>query len=171
MTPVLQWLDGAARLAAPGAVTLFTVLLSVVPTEIPYYGLVAPALPMTSVFYWVVHRPDLMPRTLLFLAGLLLDILSAAPIGLNALLFLLVHAGLLAERRYLVGRPFPIVWLGFALTMLLAALVKWLVTMLYLLAPVAIGPALIHVVVTIGLFPAVAWVYIQIHRGFLSAAD
>jgi rod shape-determining protein MreD len=168
-TPVLQWLDNAARHVAPGAVTLFTVMIGVVPTDIPYLGLVAPALPLTAIFYWVVHRPDLMPRLLVFLVGLFEDVLTAAPIGLHALLFLLLHAGVLAERRFLLGKPFPVVWLGFAAAMLAISAAEWLLVSLYLLWPAAVGALLVHALLTISLFPAIAWVYIQIHRGFLSA--
>ena len=170
-TPVLHWLDGVARHAAPGAVTLFMVLLGVVPTDIPYFGAVAPALPLTAVYYWVVYRPDLMPRTLVFAAGLLDDVLTATPLGLHALIFLVVLWALLPQRRFLVGLPFPVVWLGFTGIMLAVTIAEWLLVTLYLFAPVPLGPLAIRAVLTIGLFPAVAWVYIHIHRGFLSATD
>src|SRR3546814_5542844 len=43
-----QRMDGAARSAAPGLMTLMLVLLGVMPLHLPFYGAVAPILPLMS---------------------------------------------------------------------------------------------------------------------------
>ena len=168
---LLHKLDLAARHAAPGAVTLILVLVGVTPTQLPYYSSIAPLLPLASVYYWGVHRPDLMPMWLIFMVGLLHDALTDSPIGLHAAILLLCQWVLLRQRRFLVGRPFVVLWGGYAAVAVGVSLVEWIGTGLYDLAVAPARPVLVRTVLTIALFPPLAWLFIQVHRGFLRAGD
>src|SRR3546814_12590754 len=74
-----QRMGCVARSAGPGLMTLMQVLLGGMPLQLPFYGAVAPILPLMSIYYWAVNRPDLMPFSVVFGVGLLHDILTAAP--------------------------------------------------------------------------------------------
>ena len=54
------------------------------PSLLSASGLGAPLFLM-AVYYWSAYRPTLVPLWFVFFMGLLLDLLSGAPIGLNAL--------------------------------------------------------------------------------------
>lgn len=168
---IFHKLDLAARHAAPGAVTLILVLVGVTPTHLPYYSAIAPMLPLASVYYWGVHRPDLMPMWLIFLVGLLHDVLTDSPIGLHAAILLLCQWVLLRQRRFLAGRPFAMLWFGYVVVVVGVGLLEWIGTGLYDLAVAPARPVLIRAVLTIALFPPLAWLFIQVHRGFLRAGD
>lgn len=168
---LLHKLDLAARHAAPGAVTLILVLVGVTPTNLPYYSAIAPMLPLASVYYWGVHRPDLMPMWLIFLVGLLHDVLTDSPIGLHAAILLLCQWILLRQRRFLIGQPFAILWLGYAVAVIGVGILEWIGIILYDAALIPIRPLLIRLVLTIAIFPPFAWLFIQVHRGFLKAGD
>ena len=84
-----QKLEQFLRHAAPSLATFLLVLLSVTPLPIPSYGSVAPVLPMIAIYYWAAHRPDLLPFSVVFVAGLLHDILSGGPLGLHSFVFLI----------------------------------------------------------------------------------
>ena len=168
---LLHKLDLAARHAAPGAVTMILVLVGVTPTHLPYYSAIAPMLPLASIYYWGVHRPDLMPMWLIFTIGLLHDVLTDSPIGLHAAILLLCQWVLLRQRRFLVGRPFVVLWGGYAAVAVGVSLVEWIGTGLCDLAVAPARPVLVRTVLTIALFPPLAWLFIQVHRGFLRAGD
>ncbi|HET8727657.1 MAG TPA: rod shape-determining protein MreD [Alphaproteobacteria bacterium] len=161
-------MDGAARSSAPALMTLMLVLIGVMPFQLPLYGAVAPALPLIAIYYWAVHRPDLMPFTVVFGVGLLHDVLTAAPLGLNAAIFLVAHWLVIGQRRFLVGRSFLVLWWGFATIATLAAAMEWLAHSIYAATPMPGEPLVFRGLITIALFPAVVWIAIQVHRSFLA---
>lgn len=148
-------LDACARDLVPVTTTLALVIAGRVPLGIPGLASVAPWLPMIAVFYWALNRPDLMPPTAAFAIGLAEDILSGAPIGANAAVFVLLHAGLETQRGFLLNKPFAILWFGFAVAALAAALLVWLATMAASLALIDGRAVLLQAMTTIGAFPIV----------------
>ena len=59
------------------------------------------------------------------------DVLTGAPLGLNAFLFLLVHSLIRSRRRMIAGKGFAVVWIAFMLVVLSAGIVSWLVASLH----------------------------------------
>ncbi|MDG2269566.1 MAG: hypothetical protein P8M28_04020, partial [Alphaproteobacteria bacterium] len=59
-----------ARRVVPGLTILFLVLLAHLHLPFSFYVEIAPALPLMGIYYWVVFRPDLMPRIMIFAIGL-----------------------------------------------------------------------------------------------------
>ena len=84
-----QRLDKTGRNLAPFAVTVMLALIGLVPVPAPGYAPVAPFLTAIAIYYWAIHRPDLMRPGTAFLIGLLQDLLTGGPLGVNALV--LVH--------------------------------------------------------------------------------
>lgn len=162
-----QKLEQFLRHAAPSLATFLLVLLSVTPLPIPSYGAVAPALPMIAIYYWATHRPDLLPFTVVFVAGLLLDILAGGPLGLHSFVFLICHFLVVTQRRLLVGQPFLFLWCGFVVVQLLATFLEWMAFGIYANDIQSIGPALISGMITMALFPMIAWLLLQMQRGLL----
>lgn len=149
--------DASRLLAAlPGLVTVLLILIGSVPLGAPLVGPVLPAFGMIAVFVFAVQRPDLMPHWLAFLLGLTQDLVTGGPLGLNALLLLILQAVCAAQRRFLVGRPFALAWAGFAVLALPAALCQWLIASLYFAAIVPISDVMLQTGVTVALFPFVA---------------
>ena len=162
-----QKLDLLARSAAPAAVTLLMVLLGVTPLYVPFYGPVAPMLPLMAVFYWAVHRPDLMPFSAVFAAGVLQDVVTGAPFGLHAFILLACHWLVFTQRRFLVDRSFPVMWWGFMMVASLAVLLEWLTFSVFHTVFMPAEPLLFRALLTVALYPLVSWAFIQVHRGFL----
>jgi|YNPMSStandDraft_2_1061718.scaffolds.fasta_scaffold01131_5 rod shape-determining protein MreD len=161
---LLQRLDLAAHEAAPAALTLVLVLVSFLPPLVPGQpGLLPSALP-ASVFFWTLYRPRLMAPPAVFGLGLVQDLLSAAPLGVNTLLSLLLHAAVLTQRRVLVRQSFLIVWVAFAL--LAAALLSlgWLLRSILAVAVLPPLPALVELGLVVFLYPAYSWLFIRLER-------
>lgn len=162
-----QRLDRMGRNLAPFAVTVMLVLLGLVPLRIPHYTPVAPLLTLMAVYYWSIHRPDLLRPSAVFAIGLLQDLLSGGPLGLNALMLLAVHGVVLSQRRYFLASTFALMWFGFALIVVGAALLQWTAFSVLDGALLAMDAAFAQAMLTLALFPILAWLFVRIHRAFL----
>ncbi|WP_029009753.1 rod shape-determining protein MreD [Azospirillum halopraeferens] len=162
-----QRLDRAGRNLAPFAVTVMLVLVAMVPLHIPAYTQVAPALTLMSVYYWVIHRPDLLRPLAVFAIGLLEDLLSGAPLGMNALVLVAAYWVVLSQRRFFLASTFALLWFGFVMIALGAALLQWAALSAYYATVLPMDAGFHQALLTIVLFPLFAWLFIRIHRAFL----
>ena len=168
MTPgPWQRMDVLARQLTPSIFTLALVILNVVPLHIPGFSSVAPLLPLMAVYHWAVFRPRLLPAYAVFLIGLLQDILTGAPIGVNALVFLVVYGAVLSQKRFFIGKSFFILWLGFSLIAAVAAAINWLAVSILSATLVEPLTVFFQYLMTLGFFPAVAWFFMRWQRAFL----
>ncbi|MCZ6846638.1 MAG: rod shape-determining protein MreD, partial [Alphaproteobacteria bacterium] len=114
----------------PVVTTFLFVLIGQLPLPVPLLSDVAPAFALISLYYWIVFRPDLMPYAAVFGLGIVQDAVAGAPFGLYALVYLLVQALVLNQRRFIAGKPFWVFWSGFAMVAPVAALATWMLASL-----------------------------------------
>ena len=142
---------------APPLTGALLVLATATPLYMGHVGEIAPQLGVAAVFFWTVHRPDLMTFGAAFGIGLVADLATGAPLGMSALILIVLRRVVLAWRRFFVGKPFHVLWLGFALAAFPAALAGWSIASVYLFEALDIVRALTQAVFTVVLFPPVAW--------------
>jgi rod shape-determining protein MreD len=147
------------RLLLPGLVTFVAVLLTVLPLGIPFAAVVTPFLSLMAVYYWSIYRPDLLPPAAVFVLGVLQDILTGGPVGLLALVLLLVQALAVSQRRILLGQAFSVEWAGLLLIAAGAGAVSWALACTYYLALVPPMPFVIQAGITAALYPLGSWVF------------
>lgn len=160
-------IDLWARNLTPFALTLLLVLLSVVPLPIRGYAQVSPALVLAAVYFWSIHRPDLLPAPAVFAAGLTFDLLSGAPVGMTALVLLLTHSVVVSQRRFFLGKSFLVAWWGFMMVAVAAMAAVWILAMIMqgqLLDPL---PTVFRYLLTLCLYPALAVLFVLAQRSFL----
>ena len=162
-----QRLDKAARSITPFGLTLFLVILSVVPMRIPGYAEIAPVLALMSVYHWAIYRPDLMPLWSIFVLGVLQDLLSGVPLGLYILVFLTVYGVVLSQRRFFAGRSFLLYWLGFGIMAFCAAVESWVLASLWHLSLLNFETVFFQFLLSMGIFPFVAWVFLRWQQALL----
>lgn len=160
-----RWASYIVPMATCFAIALFAVL----PLPIPYYSGVAPALTLIAVYYWMVFRPDLMPMLGLFALGIVNDALAGSPLGVSSLIYLIGQVAILNQRRFLVGQSFWILWSGFALIAPIAMLFQWIAISILREAPLAPLATVASGVLTILLFPLVAYILVRMQRSLLGA--
>jgi len=163
-------MDLWTRHLVPGGLTLFILLISLVPTRIPGYGGIAPLLTLISVYYWSIYRPDLLPAIAAFLLGLLLDIGGDTPMGVNALVFLLVHGLLSSQRRFFLGKPFLMTWWAFAVVAAVACWLSWVLVSLLGGHWIESRPVLFTYLMTLAFYPVLGWFLIRAQLTFLREA-
>ncbi len=164
MTALAERAGQFGRSATPALITLFLVFFSLTPLNLPGSEIIMPPLALMAVFYWSIYRPDLMPAAVAFVAGLLFDMLSGGPPGLHAFAFVVVQAVASSQRRFFLGKVFPVEWLGFCLVALGTFLVLWALGSLYVGAIVKGSAIAIQALLTISLYPVMTWIMIRARR-------
>lgn len=156
-----QKIDHSARNLTPFGLSLLLVLIGVVPVPIPGFASVVPSLALMSIYHWAIYRPNLMPFSAVFAIGLLHDLLSGAPVGLFAIVFLTVYGLALTQRRFIAGKSFLIYWFGFAIVAAIGALESWLLVSLWHLDLLDPSAVVFQYFVSVGFFPFLAWIFLK----------
>ncbi len=155
-TPLASRFANFARAGIPFSVSLLLVLAAMLPYGLPKSSLAAPVLALISVYYWSVFRPELMPAGAAFLLGLLVDVLSGGPPGLNALVLIMVHWAASGQRRALAGKSFAVGWLGYLLIAAGAAVVNWFFASLFHTTAIESVPLIVSHAIGTAAYPLVA---------------
>lgn len=150
---------------APTATVIGAVLLDLLWIPVPGFNAVAPAFAVMAVYCWAVWRPEHLPYTGVFVAGLLEDLVRGTPLGTGALALLAVQGFAWAQQRLLRTRGFEVLWLGFALTALIAAAVTWGAVAFAYRTAISPWPGAMQYVLTVAAFPALALLLLRIERG------
>jgi rod shape-determining protein MreD len=149
-------------------VPFVTVVIAILMTILPYgiaHGLFAtPAFALIPVFFWATYKPDLLPIPAVFLAGLLQDLVTAGPLGLWAVIFLITYSVTIWQSEQIEGQPLRVQWLGFAATTAVALIAGWFLASVYFSAFLRPLPILIHAVTTVLVFPLIAWLFVYLER-------
>jgi rod shape-determining protein MreD len=157
-------LDWLARQSFAGASTVLLLLLVAAPLGLPGQAELLVAIALACVFFWSLFRPACMGPPLVFLVGLVADLLGYAPLGVNVVTLLIAHGLALRWRRFLTRQGFFLVWLVFILVAAGAAVLQWALTcglMLRLLPPT---PVLFQAGLAAGLYPLLAVLLTQLHQ-------
>jgi rod shape-determining protein MreD len=162
-----QRLDRLARNLLPLALSILLVLLTVIPIYLPGYGEVAANLALMSVFYWSVHRPELITPVDAFAIGLLLDVLGGTPPGMNAAIMVLARSVVVTQGRVFRGKSFLVLWWGFSLVAVGAGLALWLISMGYAMKPLDPLPGVFRWALTVSLFPVFAGMFARLQNTVL----
>jgi rod shape-determining protein MreD len=148
----------------PGLLLLLCIFVAAWPTGLPQFADVTPFLSLMAVYYWSIYRPELMPAIVVFAAGLVQDVVTGSPIGLMALVLILVHGVGVSQRRFFLGKSFSVEWWGFGLVTLAAAMVAWILASLYfvmLLDPKSIA---VQALLTVAVYPLVTRLFTRASR-------
>jgi rod shape-determining protein MreD len=161
---VWQRLDFVARNLTPLLVSLCLVVISVVPLRLPQVSFVIPTLALMAVYYWGLHRADILPAPAIFLIGILQDILSGGPLGVNTLIFLAVYGICVSQGRFFYGKSFLVVWWGFMVVAAGALAAEWALSSAF--AGTIIAPRTVYFkyMITIAIYPVVAWFFARMQR-------
>ena len=162
--------QGVVNRLMPMLSALFCVVASIVPLHLPGFAEVAPGFVLMAVFHWSIYRPDLLPFFAVFLAGLCLDLLNGAPLGISSLIFLIARAVILSQRKHFVGRSFAVVWAGFVVLVAAAEALEWALASALNSMLIDPRPFLFQAVLTVALYPVVSYLLARIQRNLLMRA-
>lgn len=160
-------MDTWVRHMVPVGVTLFLLLLTAVPSRIPGFAAIFPMLPLMGVYYWAIYRPDLLPAWVAFLVGLLYDMIAGTPVGVNALVMLLVQGTSASQRKFFLGKSFAVAWWAFGLLAAGAVGLAWLLVSVLGGRAVDPAPVMFEYLLTLAVFPLLTWALARTQMAFL----
>ena len=128
-------------------------LLCQAPFGIVDQAVLLPAVTLTCVWFWSLFRPAAMPPPVVFVIGLLLDLLGYFPLGVGVLTALRCTAWRCAGGGGWRAQGFAVIWLAFVAVAAPAALLGWALTMLLTFRLLPPGPALFQAVLSAALYP------------------
>lgn len=157
-------LDNAARGWMPGLTAFILVFIGFVPLKITGFSAISPDLLLIAVYYWLIFRPDLMPAPLVFLLGLLEDLLGGGFIGLRTLSLLVAYGLVTSQREFFFAKGFGVIWWGFMLVALGIRLFEWLLGSMMWGAPMDPFASVFSFMLTVVLFPVFMTLFALLHR-------
>ncbi|WP_309627693.1 hypothetical protein [Brevundimonas sp.] len=141
----------------PALVAIALTVLLATPVELFGLKLPEPVLPLILAFAWPLIRPSMVAPAMLFGLGLFLDMFWGGTLGLWPLCLLSVYGVVLASRNLLAGQETQILFVWYALCVLAAFIVAYLVVTLDAGRAPSLLALLGQVVPTLLLFPAADW--------------
>lgn len=105
------------------------------------------------IYYWAIHRPELLSPFSLFLVGVFDDILAGALIGQTSLLLMVLYGVVLLQKHHVKGSSFSIAWVGFCCYMLIATFVEWGIASVIHEQFISLTPFIIQNVLAAVLYP------------------
>ncbi len=162
-----EFTNWAVRLLLAQGVIVLLLLLNVISFYLPHAGDFKPFFLLMAVYYWAIYRPTVMPVSYTFILGLIMDLLSGLPPGLNALILVGLQTSVRRSRLFLMGQPYIMVWLGFALVSIAYGLALWLMTSLFSFGPAsfsALFQTLIATLLSVFIFPLASLMLHGVHR-------
>ncbi len=162
-----QRLDAIARSMFPVTATLLLIMASMVPLRIPDLAPIIPSLSLIAVYYWTIHRPDLMPIWAVFVIGVAQDLLSGSMLGVASIALLVVRHLVISQARFFTSASFVVIWSIFALVAFLAFFVMWILTSLLTATLVEYSSATFQYLMTLAVYPGFTWLFVHGQRVFL----
>jgi rod shape-determining protein MreD len=146
-------LDTGAASLLPVATMVLATILSLQPINLRGYAALTPAFAAMVAYHWTIYRPDLLPPAVLFIIGMVQDLLCGSAPGVTALLLLLARSLVLKFRHHFLHRPFVFVWAGFTLLTGGVTLFQWTVYSLLAAELLDIQATVFRALLTVSIFP------------------
>lgn len=103
----------AVRFSVAYVVIIFLWIVDMISLNIADFQDIKPSFMLMGIFYWSIYRPTLIPSWLVFVMGLILDLVTGLPVGLNACLLVVIQRIFIDQRLTFAGQPFLTVFFGY----------------------------------------------------------
>lgn len=154
---------------APALSVIFGTLLSLLPYGFGGGWLVTPAFALVPLYFWALHRPNLLPVAIVFLLGLVQDLMSGGPLGLWGLVFVTSYSVTLSQREAFAGMRLRLAWPTFGGIVLLGEFAGWFANSVYHADFIGARPMLLQTVSTTLVLPLFVPVLIFMEQEMASA--
>lgn len=111
--------------AVPQLSSLILFIIYMSPPPFGFLTMIKPLLLLISVFYWMVYRPDLLSLGTLFIFGIIEDLVSVTPVGINTLCYILLYIVVNSQQNFFIGKNFVETWWVFSMTSFGFIFLKW----------------------------------------------
>lgn len=158
-----QRIEAWLRALLPFSTALCAVFFDLAPLFGSRTGLTTSFLTLAVVFFWSLYRPELMGLGAVFVIGVLYDGAAGLPLGMSAVVLLLVRQVTASQRRFFVAKSFVVVWCCFVLLVPAAESLRWLLGCLWWGRLFDYNPMVLEAALTAALYPCVSYLLGQVH--------
>jgi rod shape-determining protein MreD len=157
-------LDIVWRHAFPATTSFLLMLFSLAPFGLWGQAALVPTVAISCVWFWSLFRPAAMSPPVVFLIGVLLDLLGFLPLGVGPLTMLTTFGIVQWLRHFLSRQRFAAVWCIFIGVACCIAAMNWALVSLLTLSLLPLGPVLFQASLAAAMYPAVAIPLTLAHR-------
>lgn len=164
MSTVDGKLDVFLRMGIAYALMFLLFMLNLISFSTPLYTVIEIPFVFMMLYYWSIYRPTLLSPFLVFIFGLIFDLLSGWPLGITSFVFLVLRQLVADQRLFLTGQPFTVIWLGYCIVSAAALSLHWALYGFVNLQWTPFLPVGIMIGVGVFLFPLISAVLHLSHR-------
>ena len=159
------------RFSVTAAIIAALLLISAFPIHVFDLPSVRPGFALAAVYYWAAFRPATLSYSAVFILGLLTDLMTGGPIGLNAVTYIMIQWVTGTQRRFLLGQSFAVLWACFFVVVVTTFSFQWLVTSGFAMRLMSIRPVIVDAVLTGLAYPLMAWVLYAFNKTMAPIKD
>lgn len=115
----------------PALVTIFFIAISNVNFRNEFFISYVPIISTMAIFYWAAFWPELMPKVIVFIIGIVQDAIQGMPFGFSSLSLLILWFAIYSQRRFISGESFIGIWLIYIVAVAIYMVINLLVISLY----------------------------------------
>ncbi|AIL65976.1 hypothetical protein NOVO_08240 [Rickettsiales bacterium Ac37b] len=112
------------RYIFPSLVVITTLLIAVIPLELPSTYIHIVFMDVIVIFYWIIYYPKIFSPFVLIIIGVLHDSLYGTVIGVTTICYIIVQYLILSQRKLFITQPFIVIWLVFSMFSFVFILLK-----------------------------------------------
>lgn len=143
-----------------GLTLALSILAVAAPLRLPEgQTLPVPFFPLIVLFIWSVRHPTFVPPWLIFMTGLLQDLLTGGPLGLWALSYLVAFTIARLRSTEPSAREFILLVARFSVLTVIATIIAWTAGSLSIGQPADPTGLGTEAVITLIVFPALCWLF------------
>ena len=120
-------LDDIARFTAVYFLITIFFIAEIIALPSPFDGFKHVPFLMITVYFWAVYRPNVLPPLLVFILGLMADVITGMPIGVGAIILVLLNWAISSQRAFITAQSFAMTWLVFGIVYVGIVVMQWLI--------------------------------------------
>lgn len=148
----------------PLLATFLMMLIFLVPINSIQGNYFQPMIGMICVYYWSLKKAHMFGLVSAFCVGIMQDIYSSSPLGINCLLMMLLTLVTMPQPRYFQTGSFAISWLIFSLIACLFIFCKYLFLCLYYKYFLPLNEIIPSYLSTVMFYPLIVYVCVGIQK-------
>lgn len=125
LSSLAETLGTVLRYGGLYAALFLLMALSCMAVPFPFSGPARAPYVLMAVYYLAVYRPSAIPVWFVFAIGMALDFIGGLPLGLQALVLVIMRWVVTDQRRFLLGQSFAVLWLVFCIILVISSLMQW----------------------------------------------
>ena len=151
----------------PLLTSIVFLVLAYLPLNFGIFYNVRPDFGLMCIYFWMLHRPDLIGIGTIVLMGVVNMFISSAVVGASLIAYLVMYVLIYNTQKLFNAKPFVVIWYGFMALCFCSLFVKWLVVSVYYNAFLPLSMLMLSYLIGIVLYPLVSMVLAYIQNKFI----